>query len=61
MINLFQLNFIQVELYNRKINIGDRDLFERGIRYENDDDNEMAFVSYRRAGVFLCVYISIFL
>ena len=40
----------QVQLYNRKINIGDRDLFERGLKHEATDENEQAIVCYTRAG-----------
>ena len=45
----------QVQLYNRKINIGDRDLFERGLKHEATDENDQAIMCYIRAGVWLCV------
>ena len=42
--------YVQVQLYNRKINIGERDLFERGLKFEAADDNEQAITCYVRAG-----------
>ena len=39
-----------MQLYNRKINIGERDLFERGLKFEAADENEQAITCYIRAG-----------
>jgi hypothetical protein len=51
-------NLIKVELYNRKINIGDRDLFERGLKHESMDENDQAATCYTRyIYMYVCVYV----
>ena len=46
-----------MQLYNRKISIGDRDLFERGLKYESVDDNDQAVICYIRAGVLQFIFL----
>lgn len=41
---------IEIDLYNRKINLGERDLLEKGLKAEADGDSKSAVVCYTRAG-----------
>ena len=43
-------NLIQIDLYNRKINLGERDLLEKGLKAEADGDVKSAVICYTRAG-----------
>ena len=47
--DVFVHNLLDVELHNRKINMGDRDLLERGLRHEMNNDVDQAIVCYVRA------------
>ena len=47
--DVFVHNLLDVELHNRKINMGDRDLLERGLRHELNNDIDQAIVCYVRA------------
>ena len=40
---------IEIELFNRKINVGDRDLLERGLRHEYVNELDQAIACYTRA------------
>ena len=47
--DLFVHNLLDVELNHRKINMGDRELFERGMRHEVNNDMDQAIACYVRA------------
>ena len=47
--DLFVHNLLDVELNHRKINMGDRELFERGLRHEMNNDMDQAIACYARA------------
>ena len=47
--DVFIHNLLDVELHHRKINMGDRDLLERGLRHEMNNDVDQAIVCYVRA------------
>ena len=47
--DLFVHNLLAVDLNHRKINMGDRELFERGMRHEMNNDMDQAIACYVRA------------
>ena len=47
--DVFVHNLLDVEMHNRKINMGDRELFERGLRHEAANEDDSAIACYVRA------------
>ena len=47
--DVFVHNLLDVEMNNRKINMGDRELFERGLRHEAAHEDDSAIACYVRA------------